>query len=101
MSDDLVRRLAIEQRKRLVASVMDYLERNVYPGLAGGPVGSDGLTEPQRELRSKMLDSIGTYHDFMLDVIKVSREDMIQNEETLRLLKIIHGDVRALNGRSG
>lgn len=98
--DDLARRLAIEQRKRLVASIMDYLERNVYPGLAGGPVGQDGLTDSQRELRSKVLDSIGTYHDFMLDVIKVSREDMVQNEETLRLLRVIHGDVRALNGRS-
>lgn len=91
MADDLARRLAVEQRKRLVASVMEYLEHNVYAGLS---------KEQQVELRSKILDSVGVYHDFVLDLLKVNRDEAIQNEETLRLLNAIHNDTRRL-ARSG
>lgn len=86
---DLARDLAIEQRKRLVASVMEYLEREVYPH----------LPPPKRApLRTKVLDSIGTYHDFVLDVLKVNREDVIQNDEALRLLQAIHDHQRRESG---
>lgn len=86
---DLARSLAIEQRKRLVASVMQYLEEEVYPHLP---------PEKRRPLRTKVLDSIGTYHDFVLDVIKVNDADAIQNDEVLRLLRLIHDNQRRSSG---
>lgn len=81
MADDLARRLAQEQRKRLVASLMEYLEQNVYTHLTRGE---------QRSLRAKVMDAVGSYHDFVLDILKVNRDGMVQNEESLRLIKQVH-----------
>ena len=89
MPVDLARSLAIEQRKRLVGSLMGFLEDEIYPHL---PV------PVRKELRDKVMDSTGTYHDFVLDVLKVNREDVIQNEETLRLLQLIHASQRRIEG---
>lgn len=93
MADDLARKLAIEQRKRLTAAIMEHLEAAAYPH----------LDQPQRtEMRTKVLDSIGRYHDFVLDVIKVGRSDAIRNDESLRLLRTIHNDLRrAANSGDG
>lgn len=86
MSDPtFVKNLLAEQRKRLVASVMDYIEVNVYPHLSG---------EEQKALRQRVLTSVGVYHDFCLDAIKASVNDgSIQNEHVLELLRSIHSAV--------
>lgn len=92
---DEVRDLIIEQRKRLVASLLSEAESSLKPH----------VSQPQwMAFRSKVLDSVGTYHDFILDVLKVSRKNGVLNEEAIRLIKSVHtGQQRlenTLNGRS-
>ena len=75
---EFVRNLLTEQRKRMVGSLMGYLEREVYPR----------LTVPQqRALREKVLASTAPYHDACLDMLKASVNDgTVVNEEALRLI---------------
>lgn len=84
---DFVRGLLNEQRKRLVGTLMQYCEENVYPM----------LNETQkRELRSKVIGAVGQYHDAALDMLKVSVNDGSEaNEETLRLLRLMHAHMQA------
>jgi hypothetical protein len=87
-ADETVRALAIEQRKRLVGGVMSYAEKSSWWGR---------LTKDQQEdLRDKVLDSIGRYHDFMLDVIKVGHDDSIRNEHAIAMIEQIHAGQREL-----
>lgn len=79
---DIVRSLAVEQRKRLVASLMSHAEQSSW--------WSKLSSIEQRELRKKVLDSVGTYHDFILDVVKVSGEDSMVNEQALGLIQQVH-----------
>lgn len=82
MSQEFVRNLAVEQRRRLVGSLMEHLERHVYPSLA---------REQQQALRSKVMSSVGVYHDFILDVLKASISDgSVVNESALELLAEIN-----------
>lgn len=86
MASDFVRSMLIERRKRLVGSVMVYLERQVYPKLS---------KPEQAQLRDKIMVEVGAYHDVCLDILKASVDDgtIIVNEEALRLLQDIHGKV--------
>lgn len=87
-ADETVRALAIEQRKRLVGGVMSHAEKSSWWGR---------LTKDQQEdLRDKVLDSIGRYHDFMLDVIKVGHDDSIRNEHAIAMIEQIHAGQREL-----
>lgn len=79
---DIIRSLAVEQRKRLVASLMSHAEQSNW--------WSKLSSLEQRELRKKVLDSVGTYHDFILDVVKVSHEDGMVNEQALSLIQQVH-----------
>jgi hypothetical protein len=82
MSQEFVRNLAVEQRKRLVGSLMEHLERNVYPVLT---------PEQRTAVRQKVLSSVGAYHDFMLDVLKASVSDgSVTNDVALELLEQIN-----------
>lgn len=82
MSQEFVRNLAVEQRKRLVGSLMEHLERNVYPVLS---------PDQRTALRQKVLQSVGAYHDFILDVLKASVSDgSVTNEHALELLAEIN-----------
>lgn len=67
-----------EQRKRMVGSLMQYIEANVYPK----------LTPAERKaLRDKVLSSTIPYHDVCLDVLNASVNDgMAINEEAVRLM---------------
>lgn len=87
MAQDVVRALAVEQRKRLVASLLQFAESQ--------PWYKQLPHEDRKALRDKVLDSVGSYHDFMLDVIKVRGETFEQSEEGLRLLHAIHAAVRS------
>lgn len=85
-SNEFVRNLLIEQRKRLTGSLMTHIERNVYPHLS---------QKERQELREKVLASIGVYHDTCLDMVKASVNDgSFVNEEALLLLRSIHGKVK-------
>ena len=86
--DDKIRRLAGEQRRRFVASVMGAAETSGW--------WSKMTAAEQRDFRSKVLNSVGVYHDFMLDVIKVSNEDSIRNELALDLIEQVHDSQRRL-----
>lgn len=82
MSQEFVRNLAVEQRRRLVGSLMEHVERHVYPSLS---------KDQQQALRAKVMSSVGVYHDFILDVLKASVSDgSITNEHALELLAEIN-----------
>lgn len=91
MADDHIRRLAIAQRKRLVATIMSAAENSDW--------WSELDTREQEDFRAKVLRGINTYHDFMLDVITVGSEDGSRSEQVLRLLEQIHASqLRAERG---
>lgn len=81
-----VKNLLGENRKRLLGSLMSYLETEVYPH----------LTEDQRtDLRAKVLQSVGNYHDSCLDLIKASINDgSVQNELVLEAIANMHRDLK-------
>lgn len=94
---DPVRELIVEQRKRLVATLMHELEPQLRP-----------LGEREwRATRGKILDAIGGYHDLVLDALKVGDRGVTRNEHAIRLIEQVHdaqrrleADLRAVNGRS-
>lgn len=86
--DDMIVRLAGKQRKRFIAGVL---------GAAEGSAWWTRLNPAeQREYRSKILSMAGNYHDFMLDVIGVSKEGTIRNEYALELIQAVHDSQRRL-----
>ena len=90
MSSSFVKNLLIEQRRRSVATLMKYVERDIYPRLP---------QQLREELREQILSTLGGYHDLCLDVLKASASDgIVVNEEALALIEKIHGqlaDIRA------
>ena len=87
-SDETIRALAIEQRRRLVGSIMRTMEQaSWWPRLDKAQ---------QEEIRDKVLDSIGRYHDFMLDVIKVGHDDSVRNDHAIALIEQVHASQREL-----
>jgi hypothetical protein len=83
-----VRNMLNEQRRRVVATVMQYLEANVF----------DKLTErEQRELRGKVIGAVAQYHDVCLDMLKASVNDgTVINDEAARLLARLNTEVTTL-----
>lgn len=90
MAQEFVKALAVEQRRRLVGSLMEHLERHVYPK----------LTAPeQKALRDKVMASVGAYHDVVLDMLKASVSDgSMVNEHALEILADINRKVDGLRG---
>ena len=86
--DDMIVRLAGKQRKRFIASVLGAAE--------GAPWWGRLNPGEQRMFRQKILDSAGTYHDFMLDVIGVSKDGTLRNEYALELIQAVHDSQRRL-----
>lgn len=91
MAEDIVRRLAVEQRKRLVASLLGSMETSAW--------WSKLNVAEQRAIRDKVLTSIGNYHDFMLDIIKVGTEDTGRNEYAVQLIESVHAGQRRLEAK--
>lgn len=90
MSADYATRVAIEQRRRLVGSIMAYVERELYPGM---------LPDARTALRSKVLQSVGVYHDFVLDCLKAMLEPAdgsVPNEAVIEALGDLATEVRML-----
>jgi len=92
MSDQFMRALASEQRRRAVGTILGYAETHIYPRLA----------EPERKaFREKVLGAIDTYHDLTLDMLKASANDsIIVNERALELLEAIHTNTRPVRVRA-
>ena len=90
MSQELVNLLS-SQHKRLVATVMRHIEREVYPLLEA---------DQRRDLREVVIRAAGVYHDAALDCLKAtSSDDVIQNERVFDLLEQIHRAVYVPRGR--
>lgn len=89
-SNTQMARLVTERRKRLVASIMGYLEREVYRHLT---------TSEQRELRLKVLGAVDEFADLMRDVLKVSSDGEAVNEHAIELLEALHDGQRQLAKR--
>lgn len=60
-----VRALLIEKRQRLTATILGYSERELWDGAA------DLDDEEWVDYRKTVIDAINTYHDNVLDVLKV------------------------------
>lgn len=83
MANEFVKNLAVEQRKRLVASLMECFEKQVVPTVPAGQ--RNAVT---KVFRDKVMSSVGQYHDTMLDCLKASVSDgMLANDEALVLLR--------------
>jgi len=78
--------LLTSQHKRLVATVMRHIEREVYPALS---------LDQRRDLREVVVRAAGVYHDTALDCLKaVSVDDtMVTNERLYDLLEQIHREM--------
>lgn len=92
MAESQVKKLAVEQRKRLIAGLLNCVESQPW---------WKSLTDQQRrDYRSEVMTRVGIYHDFMLDVIKVaSDDDALVNERALELLEQLHAGQRSLERR--
>lgn len=80
--------LLSSSHRRLVATVMGHLERQVYPHLS---------IEDRRELREVVIRAAGTYHETALDCLKAADsgdDEVLRNERLWDLLEQIH---RAVN----
>lgn len=85
MADAHLVRLVVERRKRLVASVLGFAEREFF----------DQLTPDQRaEFRDKVLHSADEFTDLMRDILKVVGEDIVVNDHVVTVLEQIHANTR-------
>lgn len=83
---EFVRNMAIEQRRRLVAGVMEHFEKKVAPAI---PLGV--RNQVAKDFREKVMSAVGQYHDVVLDMLKSSVVDgSVMNEEALGLIRDIH-----------
>lgn len=80
--------LLSSSHRRLVATVMGHIERQIYPLLN---------IDQRRELREVVIRAVGTYHETALDCLKATEnepDDGLRNERLWDLLEQIH---RAVN----
>lgn len=88
MAEDMIRGLATEQRKRFIASMLNAAEQ--------APWWSRLNPGEKTAYREKVLACVGIYHDFMLDVLKVSSQDSVRNELAVSLIQQVHDSQRRL-----
>lgn len=86
----MVKRLIIEKRKRVIATILGHAEREF---LKTGKISRDEF----ETFRSATLLAIDTWHDLMLDILKISDEDMMRNEHAVELLERVHASQRRLS----
>lgn len=78
----MARELVGAQRRRLVARILGEVER------------AFDVRDLPEELRTGVMDAVGTYHDLVLDLLGVrDDEGVIRNEDAVRLLGEIHAAV--------
>ena len=75
--------LLSSSHKRLVASIMRHVEKDVYPHLT---------LDARRELREVVVRAAGAYHDTALDCLKATSpsEGEVTNEHILDLVEQMH-----------
>ena len=81
MADESLRKLLTSQRRRLVATVLGFAEREIYPDLTD---------EQQQAFRQKVLEAVQAYHDLMIDILGAAENDQqLINVEAIELLREI------------
>lgn len=91
MSDGgMVKRLVIEKRKRVVATILGHAEREF---LRNGDISR----EQYEAFRTTTLGAIDAWHDLMLDILKIGDEDMMRNDHAVQLLERVHAGQRQLS----
>jgi len=91
MADTLVNRLLVEQRKRMVASILG--------GAENSPWWSRLRPEEQQAYRMKVREATGVFYDFCRDVIKCGEEEAALNERAVQLIESVHASQRRLEGQ--
>lgn len=86
-SEDMAVRLIVEQRKRLVASILGYAERSFWSRLS---------QDEREDFRAKVFDAVGVYTDFTRDLLRVADEGVLRNERALEMIEAIHSSQRLL-----
>lgn len=81
MADTQITRLLGERRKRLVASILGHAEREFFAKLSA---------DEREDFRDKTLDSIDQFYDLVRDLLKISGDQFVVNDEALDLLRQIH-----------
>lgn len=89
---EVVLRLLVEQRKRLVASIMGHAERELFHLLS---------EDEQLLFRRKTLTAINAFCDLMRDLIKVGEETGLANEETQRYIALMYESQQRLERTLG
>jgi len=84
MTESIIKRLAIEQRRRLIASVLNAVDDE----------------KDARARRERIIRAINSYHDFLLDVVKVSDEEYVRNEHALELIASVHASQQRIERAS-
>lgn len=92
--DSKVKRLVVERRKRVVATILGRVERE---WLKPGKIKRDEY----EEFRTVVLEAINAWHDLVLDIIKVGDEDTMRNDHAVDLLEQVHRSQMALHNRTG
>ncbi len=93
MASESLRRLLETQRKRLLAAILGYAERELYPDLT---------EHQQRVFRGKVLDSVSAYHALMLDILGAANDGTeLINVEAMELLRDVRDELRAQHRRAG
>lgn len=88
---EMIRTVAMENRRRLVGAVMDHFDKRVMTAL---PVNV--RQQVKDEFREKLYQAAGQYHDFVLDVIKASLSESTVNEVAIEMLREIHARIVSL-----
>lgn len=74
--------LMVEQRKRMVAGIMNHAEKSGW--------WAKLRPEEQRAFRGKVLDSTGVFTDLCRDLVKVTGAGSAVNDEALELIREVH-----------
>lgn len=88
MNEDMVARLLIEQRKRMIAGILGAAEQAQWWGKLNAA--------EQRAHREKVLSSVGVFYDFCRDVIKISNDDTVRNDYAIDLIRQVHAGQQKL-----
>ncbi len=81
-------RIVAEQRKRLVASIMRGAEQSTW--------WRKLTPEEQGAFRDDTLTSINVFYELVRDIVKVSEDDGIRNDQAIQLINAVHQSQREI-----
>jgi hypothetical protein len=93
-SNEFARKVASNARQRCVGGVMTYAEKNIYPKMTAAE---------RTAFRDKVLQSVGAYHDTLLDLLTASVDDgtLKVNEHALAAIDRMNRLAATIEGQIG